>query len=114
GGVELWLPLGLGLFLAAVSFADDLKGLPIAGRLGAHVVAAGALVWYELSPMYLWQAMLIVLGIAWLTNLYNFMDGSDGLAGGMTVIGFGAYALASPGEPALAAISLCIAAAAAA
>jgi UDP-N-acetylmuramyl pentapeptide phosphotransferase/UDP-N-acetylglucosamine-1-phosphate transferase len=27
--------------------------------------------------------------------LYNFMDGSDGLAGTMTVIGFGAYALAA-------------------
>jgi UDP-N-acetylmuramyl pentapeptide phosphotransferase/UDP-N-acetylglucosamine-1-phosphate transferase len=24
----------------------------------------------------------------WMTNLYNFMDGSDGLAGGMTVLGF--------------------------
>src|SRR6266702_4213599 len=27
-------------------------------------------------------------GILWVTNLYNFMDGSDGLAGGMTVAGF--------------------------
>jgi len=32
--------------------------------------------------------VLIVIGILWLTNLYNFMDGSDGLAGGMTVAGF--------------------------
>src|SRR5439155_835308 len=30
----------------------------------------------------------IVVGIMWVTNLYNFMDGSDGLAGGMTVAGF--------------------------
>jgi UDP-N-acetylmuramyl pentapeptide phosphotransferase/UDP-N-acetylglucosamine-1-phosphate transferase len=28
-----------------------------------------------------------------MSNLYNFMDGSDGLAGGMTVIGFGYYGL---------------------
>jgi UDP-N-acetylmuramyl pentapeptide phosphotransferase/UDP-N-acetylglucosamine-1-phosphate transferase len=28
------------------------------------------------------------MGIMWVTNLYNFMDGSDGLAGGMTVFGF--------------------------
>lgn len=116
GGVELWLPLGLGLLLAAVSFADDLKGLPIAGRLGTHVVAAGVLVWYELSPIYFWQAALVVLGIAWLTNLYNFMDGSDGLAGGMTVIGFAAYAVAAAWaeEPELATTCICIAAAAAA
>jgi len=32
--------------------------------------------------------VLIVIGILWVTNLYNFMDGSDGLAGGMTVTGF--------------------------
>jgi len=57
-----------------------------------------------------------VLGIAWLTNLYNFMDGSDGLAGGMTVIGFAAYAVAAAWaeEPELATTCLCIAAAAAA
>jgi UDP-N-acetylmuramyl pentapeptide phosphotransferase/UDP-N-acetylglucosamine-1-phosphate transferase len=35
------------------------------------------------------------LAIAWTTNLYNFMDGSDGLAGGMAVIGFGTYASAA-------------------
>jgi UDP-N-acetylmuramyl pentapeptide phosphotransferase/UDP-N-acetylglucosamine-1-phosphate transferase len=31
----------------------------------------------------------------WLVNLYNFMDGADGLAGGMTLVGFSGYALAS-------------------
>jgi UDP-N-acetylmuramyl pentapeptide phosphotransferase/UDP-N-acetylglucosamine-1-phosphate transferase len=31
----------------------------------------------------------------WLINLYNFMDGSDGLAGGMAFIGFSAYGVAS-------------------
>jgi UDP-N-acetylmuramyl pentapeptide phosphotransferase/UDP-N-acetylglucosamine-1-phosphate transferase len=29
-----------------------------------------------------------VLFVVWMTNLYNFMDGIDGLAGGMTVLGF--------------------------
>jgi UDP-N-acetylmuramyl pentapeptide phosphotransferase/UDP-N-acetylglucosamine-1-phosphate transferase len=33
-----------------------------------------------------------VLYIVWMTNLYNFMDGMDGFAGGMTVWGFGACA----------------------
>jgi UDP-N-acetylmuramyl pentapeptide phosphotransferase/UDP-N-acetylglucosamine-1-phosphate transferase len=40
-------------------------------------------------------AMTLTLAIAWMTNLYNFMDGSDGLAGGMSAIGFGAYAIAA-------------------
>jgi UDP-N-acetylmuramyl pentapeptide phosphotransferase/UDP-N-acetylglucosamine-1-phosphate transferase len=33
--------------------------------------------------------------MVWLTNLYNFMDGADGLAGGMVVAGFGAFGLAA-------------------
>jgi UDP-GlcNAc:undecaprenyl-phosphate GlcNAc-1-phosphate transferase len=113
GADELWLPLTLALALAVVSFADDVKSLPIAARLVAHLAAAGVLIWYLLSPIYMWQAVLLVLAIAWLTNLYNFMDGSDGLAAGMSVIGFGAYAMAAglADEPALATTCLCLAAA---
>ena len=33
--------------------------------------------------------------ILWMTNLYNFMAGSDGLAGGMTLFGFCFYGLAA-------------------
>jgi UDP-N-acetylmuramyl pentapeptide phosphotransferase/UDP-N-acetylglucosamine-1-phosphate transferase len=38
---------------------------------------------------------LAILALAWMTNLYNFMDGSDGLAGGMALAGFGAMAIAA-------------------
>ena len=57
---------------------------------------------------------MLVLAIAWYANLYNFMDGSDGLAGGMAVIGFGAYAWGAlqSGQAALAAASASIAGAA--
>jgi len=56
-------------------------------RLGAQLVAASAFA-YARSPV---RAPLVALGIVavlWMSNLYNFMDGSDGLAGGMTLIGF--------------------------
>jgi UDP-N-acetylmuramyl pentapeptide phosphotransferase/UDP-N-acetylglucosamine-1-phosphate transferase len=110
----LWLPLGLAAALAAVSMADDLRGMPTAVRLAAHLAAAAFLAWYVLSPMHPVELLLIVLAIGWITNLYNFMDGSDGLAGGMAVIGFAAYATAAglAGRPPLAATSLAIAAAA--
>jgi len=110
-GNLVWLPLVLALGLAALSFADDLKPLPPAARLAAHLAAAVIVVWFYLAPIAWWQALILVVGIGWLTNLYNFMDGSDGLAGGMSVIGFGAYALAANGLP-LSSVSLCIAAAA--
>ena len=115
GATALWLPLALALALAVLSFADDVKGLPALARLSAHVGAAAVLVWH-VAPLDVWQMALLVLALAWLTNLYNFMDGSDGLAGGMTVFGFGAYAAAAwlAGAAVLATLCLCIAAAAAA
>ena len=114
GALEFWLPLALALALAAASFIDDLHHLPIAARLAIHVGAAACLVWYVLSPMHPVEMTVLILAVAWITNLYNFMDGSDGLAGGMAMIGFGAYGVAawSGGDTALAALCLALSAAA--
>lgn len=95
GAASLWPPLAAALGLAVVSFVDDLYDLPTAVRLGAHIIAAAAVLWYLLSPMHPLEMALLVGALVWMTNLYNFMDGADGLAGGMALIGFGAYALAS-------------------
>jgi UDP-N-acetylmuramyl pentapeptide phosphotransferase/UDP-N-acetylglucosamine-1-phosphate transferase len=115
GPAPLWLPMLVALGLAGVSFVDDLRGMPTAVRLALHLLAAAAFCWYVLAPMHPLQFALVALGVAWLTNLYNFMDGSDGLAGGMSVIGFAAYAAAalSAGHGALGALSLALAAASA-
>lgn len=91
-GVGTWLSLGA--VLALVSFADDWRSLPFMLRLATHVFAALALVYYMMPDLPLALAALVVLTIVWGTNLYNFMDGADGLAGGMTLIGFGVYAVA--------------------
>ena len=119
GAAGVWLtdgallPLLLGaLGLAAVSLLDDLRGLPVRVRFLAHfVAAAGCLVALGLTG---WALMAGTLAVVWMTNLYNFMDGSDGLAGGMAALGFGALALAAwLGEASgLAAFSASIAAAA--
>lgn len=110
------LALGLAAALAVLSFADDHRPLPTVVRLAAHLAASGVLAWYILSPMHPLELALIGLGIAWLTNLYNFMDGSDGLAGGMSVAGFGAYGVAAlaGGDADTARVSLALAGAAAA
>jgi UDP-GlcNAc:undecaprenyl-phosphate/decaprenyl-phosphate GlcNAc-1-phosphate transferase len=114
GAAGLWLPLCLAFALAAVSFADDLRGLPTLARLGAHLAAAVLVVWYVLSPMHPVEMVLLILAVAWITNLYNFMDGSDGLAGGMAAIGFAAYGLAAwwGGDAALAAACVAVSSAA--
>jgi UDP-GlcNAc:undecaprenyl-phosphate GlcNAc-1-phosphate transferase len=116
GAGPLWLPAALALALGVVSLADDLHGLPTLGRLTAHLAAAAIAVWYLVSPMHVVETALLVLAVAWITDLYNFMDGSDGLAGGMATIGFGTYALAAwlSGEAALAALCIALSAASAA
>jgi len=81
--------------LAALSFVDDRRGLPITLRFGAHFAAA--LMFLLTSPGLGggWELPLFALGMVWMINLYNFMDGSDGLAGGMAVAGFGACTVAA-------------------
>ena len=116
GASTLWLSLSLAAALSVLSLADDVRSLPTGVRFAAHLVAAALVTWYLMSPMHPAELALLALGVAWITNLYNFMDGSDGLAGGMALIGFGAYATASAaaGDAALAAASVALAAAAAA
>lgn len=107
------LPVMLGSFaLAAVSLLDDLRGLPVKARFLAHFfAAAGCLLALGLGG---WALLAGTLAVVWMTNLFNFMDGSDGLAGGMAVVGFGALALAAwtGNAPRLALFSAAIAAAA--
>ena len=91
----LGVSLGAALALAAVSFADDVVGLPTLARLAAHFAAAAAVVYLQLGYAEPVLFTVFVLALAWYANLYNFMDGSDGLAGGMAAIGFGAYAAAA-------------------
>src|SRR5258706_5782043 len=107
GASGLWIPMAIALGLGAVSMADDLRSLPAWARLLAHLAAAGVLVWYFLSPMHPLELALLALALPWLTNLYNFMDGSDGLAGGMSVIGFGCYGLAAGMDGDLPLATLC-------
>ena len=115
-----WTPplalLGAVILLFAVSLLDDLYGLPVAVRLSIHLAAALATAWFMLGESY--GAATIIgaaLAIAWMVNAYNFMDGADGMAGGMAIFGFSAYAwlAEAAGAPGLAALCLAISAASA-
>ena len=113
-----WWPLWLGAaILVGISFLEDLTGLPIFGRLIAHFLAAGVLVAGLLAQGLEWGwAAVVILPVVWMINLYNFMDGMDGLAGGMAVLGFGFLAILSwvGGNQSLMLVTVSVAAAAAA
>jgi len=113
--LEWWLVLPtIGLFM--VSLLDDIHSLSVKQRLLIHLIAVAILV--TGSGVALQNGWLIaaavVLSTVWMTNLYNFMDGSDGLAGGMALFGFTSYGIAAllARDDALAFSALTIAAAA--
>lgn len=79
--------------LVAISWADDCGGVSAAKRLGLHLVAAclgclcfapDQLLFGGALPFAL-DRLFTVLGWAWFINLYNFMDGIDGITGVQTV-----------------------------
>ena len=90
-----WVVLPL-LVLFTVSLFDDIRGLPVRLRLLVHIVAAAILVFGSgMVAQSVLLALAVLLCVVWITNLYNFMDGSDGLAGGMTLFGFSMYGVAA-------------------
>lgn len=90
------------LGLALVSLVDDKLNLSVTIRLACQVCAAVfvGLCWLEHdnafdSRTFLCTLIGIAIAICWMTNLYNFMDGANGMAGGMAFTGFGGYAIAA-------------------
>jgi len=132
GGLAIWvgfLPVaalapppvpGGAVWLAAwgavtvVSLADDWRGVPAWARLAVHAVAALAVAGSMVRPgdpdaLGATGAMaLAAFALVWSANLFNFMDGSDGLAALMAACGFGAYGAAAmrAGAPADAYLAL--------
>ena len=114
------------LIVMLISFVDDLVTVGAGIRILFHFAAAATLIaggtavrdlligglTVGLSPGL--GLTFSVLYVMWIVNLYNFMDGMDGFAGGMTLIGFStlAWMTATSGEQVLAAISICAAGAA--
>lgn len=95
GGRPLALLLGGGLLVFAVSLLDDAFGVPVLRRLAVHFLATALVVAVAPGfPAAPWQVALGFLLIVWGTNLFNFMDGMDGLAGSMALLGGGALAAA--------------------
>lgn len=73
-----WVGFGL---IAVVGFLDDLWNLPATPRLITHVVAAALIIsGHTAETSWMWQ-LAAVIWIAGFINAFNFMDGSDGIAG---------------------------------
>ncbi|UDG82438.1 MraY family glycosyltransferase [Candidatus Vallotia cooleyia] len=83
------------LLLAALSQIDDYRGLSARIRFIGHLAAVATLVIICRANVPKWAIVIMVFLFAWIVNVYNFMDGADGLAGGMALLGFSGYAIAA-------------------
>ncbi len=82
------------LVLALVALADDRHTLGAGLRLVVQVgVVAFLLFHYRPANLDLPLAVIVLLFLVWMINLYNFMDGMDGFAAGMAIFGFGTFAI---------------------
>jgi len=118
GGVGIWSGVAFGSWMAydilqselniyallasivifLVALVDDRKNISPVARLFAQILAVSLIVfgghtyigWSMVPWIWPWLGMIILL---WGINLYNFMDGMDGFAGAMAVVGFGALAV---------------------
>ncbi len=79
-----------GAIAAAVGLVDDLAGLsPIPKLIGEAGAAAPVLLLLPVVPPGWPVAVTLGAAALWIvayTNVFNFMDGSDGLAGGIAVL----------------------------
>lgn len=92
-GAVQWPLAVLAALLFVVSYLDDRFNLPILVRLVTHAVVSVAWLIFGPASLPLLLAGIAAFAIMWWINLYNFMDGANGLSGGMALIGFLAYAV---------------------
>jgi Fuc2NAc and GlcNAc transferase len=101
-----WALIGGGLAIAIAGILDDRFNLAVWPRIVVHSVAAAWAVWcldttHHLhlgggGDLWAWvRRCAAFAALVWLTNLFNFMDGIDGLAGmeAVCVSALGAFLL---------------------
>ena len=72
---------------AGVSFIDDIHSLPDSVRLLVQFVAMG-LMFYQLDMLHMslwWMVILALIVCVGATNIYNFMDGINGITAGYSL-----------------------------
>jgi Fuc2NAc and GlcNAc transferase len=99
---QWWVILGLAFVLGMVGLLDDIRHLPALVRFGVQLTVCVLLLWSvagaaSQSPIplpftggwgnplvWLLSVILVFAGVWWI-NLFNFMDGIDGIAGSQAV-----------------------------
>jgi len=101
---RLFFALLSALPVIIISLIDDIYPLPAKMRFGVQLLSAVAALYFLggvrsidfalFTLAGVWINLIALLGIVWLTNLYNFLDGIDGYAGSEALfVGLAAFFL---------------------
>lgn len=98
---HLWVLALTSLWVASIGWWDDHRSLGFRFRLLTQACAAALLIAFvsmdSFSTILHWIiAPILALALMWMTNLYNFMDGIDGIAGSEAIfvgMGMGLFSL---------------------
>ena len=77
--------------LAAVSFVDDLHPLPSWLRLFAQLAAVLLTFWTDISAIAPWQLVVLIVFFTGVLNIYNFMDGINGMLAAYSFVVVGTF-----------------------
>lgn len=81
------------LIISTISFLDDLISIPIFVRLIFHIICSTIAIFLFLFPVVLFHYelplyidfMLSIIGLIVFLNIYNFLDGIDGISGAESI-----------------------------
>ncbi|MBQ6956673.1 MAG: UDP-GlcNAc--UDP-phosphate GlcNAc-1-phosphate transferase [Bacteroidales bacterium] len=82
--------IGLSI-LAIVSYVDDIKPLPSSIRLFAQMAALLFSFWGDIHSIEVWQIVLLLIVFAGILNVYNFMDGINGMLAAYSLVVVGTF-----------------------
>ena len=77
--------------LAVVSFVDDLHPLPSWLRLFTQIATVLLTFWTDISAIAPWQLVVLIVFFTGVLNIYNFMDGINGMLAAYSFVVVGTF-----------------------
>lgn len=77
--------------LAIVSFVDDIKPLPSWVRLIVQFASIILAFYPQISTLEVWKIVLVIIVFVGILNIYNFMDGINGMLAGYSLVVVGTF-----------------------
>ena len=88
-GCYPWLLVG-GLLIAVVSYIDDIRQLPAWLRFGAQLITVFLVLFqFDAFALDIWKLLLLLFVTLAVVNIYNFMDGVNGMLAGYSLVVLG-------------------------